>query len=92
MTHSKLPWAFRITAALIVAAIIVGGWWQRQPAGENGRAFLAIVARACPAAAPTVAQSTVADTAHALDRWGYAVLGNLVFRDERDRCAAGISR
>ena len=47
MTRSRLPWVFRISAALIVAAVMVGMWWQPQAAGSRGRAFLATVARAC---------------------------------------------
>ena len=92
MTRPKLPWVFRITAALLVAAIVFGGWWQRQPAGTAGHAFLAAVARACPAAMPTGRRPTVADSARALDRWGYAQLGNLIFRDGRDRCARRVAR
>ena len=92
MTRRKLPWVFRLSAALIVAAIVLGGWWQHQPGGTTGRARRATVARACPAAVPVGRRPSVADTAHALDHWGYARLGNLIFRDDRDRCARGVAR
>ena len=92
MTRRKLPWVFRLSAALLVAAIVFGGWWQHQPTGASGRAFLRLVAQACPAALPAGRHPTIADTAHTLDRWGYARLGNLIFRDGRDRCAAGQAR
>ena len=92
MTRRKLPRVFRITAALMLAAIVVGGWWQRQPVGATGLTFLAAVARGCPAAMPTGLHSDIADTAHALDQWDYARLGNLTFRDGRDRCAREVAR
>lgn len=90
MIRSKMPWVFRIAAALLVTAIVVGGWWQRQPVGPRGRAFLAHVSRACPAAAH-VGRATVADTAHELDRWAYARIGNLLLGGP-DRCARGVAR
>ena len=92
MTRRKLPCVFRITAALILAAITIGGWWQRQPVGGTGRAFLTAIARGCPAAIPTKRHPTVADTARALDRLSYAKISNLIFRDGRDRCARGVAR
>ncbi len=91
MTRSRLPWVFRITAAWLVAAIVVGGWWQPQPAGPRGRAFLAAVARTCSAAAMHSNRPTVADTAHALDRWAYLEAVNLL-RDGSSGCAAGAAR
>ena len=91
MTRCRLPWVFRISAALIVAAVMIGMWWQPQAAGPHGRAFLATVARACPAAVVQKARPTVADTAHALDRWAYLTAVDLV-RGRRSRCAAGAAR
>ena len=91
MTRSRLPWVFRISAGLIVAVDMLGIWWQPQAAGPHGRAFLATVARACPAALVRKGQPTVADTAYALDRWAYLTAVDLV-RGGRTRCAAGAAR
>ena len=91
MTRSRLPWVFRISAGLIVGAVMVGTWWQPQAAGPHGRAFLATVARACPAAVVRKKRPTVADTAHALDRWAYLAAVDLV-RGGTGRCAAGAAR
>lgn len=86
MNRPKPPLVFRITAALLVAAIVLGGWWQRQPAGLQGRAFLAAVARVCPAAVRPVRRPRIADTARALDHWVYAEAGNLLPGADHDRC------
>lgn len=86
MSRPKLPLVFRITAALLVAAIALGGWWQRQPVGPRGRVFLPAIARACPAAASSVHRLNVADTARALDRWAYAEVSNLLLGADQDRC------
>lgn len=92
MTRSRLPWVFRISAALIVTAVVAGMWWQPQSAGPRGRAFLAAVARTCPAAAVGGAHPTAADTAHALDRWAYLTVADLLRRNRPSRCAAGAGR
>ena len=91
MTRSRLPWVFRISAALIVTAVMLGMCWQPQAVGPYGRAFLGTVARACPAAVVNKKRPTVADTAHALDRWAYLTTVDLV-RGGRSRCAAGAAR
>ena len=91
MTRSRLPWVFRITAAWLVTAIAVGGWWQPQPVGPRGRAFLAAVARTCPAAVVHSTRPSVADTAHALDRSAYMLAADLL-RSGPSRCAAGAAR
>jgi len=87
MKQRRFPWVFRMAAALLLASVIAGQWWQRQPAGEVGLAVLTIIAAHCPAAARRKPGSiSVADSARALDRWGYARLIELVLRDDRDRC------
>ena len=87
MKQRRLPWVFRMAAALLLASVVAGQWWQRQPAGELSLAVLTIIAAHCP---PAVDQHngriSVADSARALDRWGYARLSELVRRDGRDRC------
>lgn len=92
MTRTKLPWVFRIAAALLFAAVAFGGWWQQRPVGRAGRTFLAAAARACPAAAVRALRPTVADTARALDRAAYFMTADLLRRDGPSRCAAGASR
>ena len=90
MTRSRLPWVFRITAAWLVAAIVIGGWWQPQTAGPHGRAFLAAVARSCPAAGVHGASPTIADTAHALDRWASMIIADLLLRGRPRHCTTGV--
>jgi hypothetical protein len=87
MKRRKLPQVFRIAAALLLIAAIAGQWWQRQPAGVIAGWVPAMAKVHCPAAVRGA--STIADSARTLDRWSYAVIGNLVFRDGRDRCQAG---
>jgi hypothetical protein len=86
MTPSKPPLVLRIAAALLIIAAGFGQWWQHQPAGPTGRALLAAIAWACPSAAVSTSRPIIAETAHAFDRAGFARLGNLLFRDGRDRC------
>lgn len=86
MTDRKLPRVFRIAAALMVAPIVFGGWWQRQPAGANGRYLLAAAMRFCPAAIQVSRRPTVADTAFVLDRAAYLAAADLFMQDSR-RCA-----
>ncbi len=87
MKQCRYPWVFRIAAALLLASVIAGQWWQRQPVGEVGLAMLTIIAAQCPAAVERQpGRINVADSARALDRWGYARLVELVRRDGRDRC------
>jgi hypothetical protein len=87
MKRRKLPQVFRIAAALLLTAAIAGRWWQRQPADAIAGWVPAMAKVHCPAAVRGA--STIADSARTLDRWGYAVLGNLVLRDGGDRCRAG---
>ena len=87
MKQHRYPWVFRIAAVLLLASVVAGQWWQRQPAGEVGLAMLTIIATHCPAGAHRQpGRISVADSARALDRWGYARLIELVRRDGRDRC------
>jgi hypothetical protein len=87
MKQHRYPWVFRIAAALLLLSVIAGQWWQRQPAGEASLAMLTIIAARCPAAAHRQpGRISIADSARALDRWGYARLTELVRRDGRDRC------
>jgi hypothetical protein len=88
MKQRRYPWVFRLGAALVLASVVAGQWWQRQPAGEVGLAMLTIIAARCPAAIDQQrgGRLNVADSARALDRWGYARLIELVRRDGRDRC------
>ncbi len=87
MKQHRYPWVFRLAAAMLVASVIAGQWWQRQPAGEASLAMLTIIAEHCPAAVDQQNGSiSVADGARALDRWGYARLIELIRRDGRDRC------
>lgn len=92
MTRSKLPWVFRITATLLVAVIVIGGWWQPQPVGLRGQAFLTAVVRTCPAAASHSTRPTVADTARALDRVAYMVVTDMLLHDNGGRCSTGATR
>ncbi len=87
MKQHRYPWVFRIAAALLLVSVVAGQWWQRQPAGEVGLAMLTIIAAHCPVTAHRQpGRISVADSARALDRWGYARLIELVRRDGRDRC------
>ncbi len=87
MKRRRFPWVFRIAAALLLLSVVAGQWWQRQPAGEVGLAMLTIITAHCPAAGERhPGRISVADSARALDRWGYARLTEMVRRDGRDRC------
>lgn len=86
MTSPKPRMVFRLAGALLLASAVFGQWWQHQRVGPRGTAFLAMAARHCPAAVVQHRRPTVSDTAVALDRWGYARLGDLIHRDARDRC------
>ncbi len=87
MKQRRYPWVFRIAAVLLLASVVVGQWWQRQPVGEVGLAMLTIITAQCPAAIDQQPRRiSVADSAHALDRWGYARLAEVVRRDGRDCC------
>lgn len=81
----RLPLVFRVSAVLLLAALIAGQWWQRQPAGTIAGWVPAMAEGYCPAAA-IHRSGTIADSARTLDSWGYAVIGNAIFRDGRDRC------
>lgn len=86
MKRRKLPQVFRVAAALLLTAAVAGQWWQRQPAGTIAGWVPAMAEISCPAAVRGA--GTIADSARTLDRWSYAVIGNLVFRDARDGCWA----
>jgi len=87
MKQHRYPWVFRIAAALLLVSVVAGQWWQRQPAGEVGLAMLTVIAAHCPDAIDQQPRRiSVADSARALDRWGYARLTEMVRRDGRDRC------
>ena len=85
MKRRPFPTVFRLVAALLLAALVLGQWWQRQPLGPVGRGMMAVLAKRCPAATARRAVS-VADSASAVDRVAFAVLGNALSRDNRDRC------
>ncbi|MEH3100594.1 hypothetical protein [Sphingomonas adhaesiva] len=85
MMRRRFPLVFRVAAGLLLAALIVGQWWQRQSAGSIAGWVPAMAAVHCPAAA-VHRSGTIADSARTLDGWGYAVLADLIFRDGRDRC------
>lgn len=85
MKRRRFPVIFRLSAILLLTALIGGQWWQRQPAGSIAGWVPAMAEVYCPAAA-IHRSGTIADSARALDDWGYAVIGNAVFRDGRDRC------
>ncbi|MGN7161729.1 hypothetical protein [Sphingomonas sp. SAFR-052] len=81
----RLPLVFRVSAILLLTALIAGQWWQRQPAGTIAGWVPAMAEVYCPAAA-IHHSGTIAESARTLDSWAYAVIGNAVFRDGRDRC------
>ena len=87
MTRPRFPLVFRLSAVLLLAALIGGQWWQRQPAGSIAGWVPAMAEVYCPAAA-IHHSGTISDSARTLDDWAYAVIGNAVFRDGRDRCRA----
>ena len=76
----RLPFVFRAAIMLLVVAAAAGTWWQHQPTGSGTGDIIAFVRRACPAARVAVPHPTVADGAHALDRWAWAIA--------RGRCSA----
>lgn len=88
MKRRPFPTVFRLAAALLLVALVFGQWWQRQPLGPVGRGMMAVLAELCPAATARRAVS-VADSASAVDRVAFAVLGNALSRDNRDRCRVG---
>ncbi len=81
----RLPLVFRVSAILLLTALIAGQRWQRQPAGSIAGWVPAMAEVYCPAAAIHRA-GTIADSARTLDSWGYAVIGNAIFRDGSNRC------
>jgi hypothetical protein len=85
MMQRRVPLVFRLSAGLLLATLIAGQWWQRQPAGSIAGWVPAMAAMHCPAAV-VQRSGTIADSARTLDGWGYAVLGDLIFSDGRDRC------
>ncbi len=81
----RLPLVFRVSAILLLTALIAGQRWQRQPAGSIAGWVPTMAEVYCPAAAIHRA-GTIADSARTLDSWGYAVIGNAIFRDGSNRC------
>ncbi|MFS0773019.1 hypothetical protein [Sphingomonas sp. 1P08PE] len=92
MIRSKPPLVLRLAATLMLSAVLIGQYWQRRPLGAAGAGMLTAIAQSCPAAAPLTHEPTVADTARALDRVGYAAIAAIVFRDGRDRCHEDLRR
>ncbi len=87
MKRHQFPWVFRLAATLLLLSAVAGQWWHNQPAGEVGVAMLTVIASHCPAAVERQSgRIGVADSARALDRWGYSRMTELVRRDGRDRC------
>ena len=85
MKRRRFPMVFRLSAMLLLTALIGGQWWQRQPAGSIADWVPAMAEVYCPAAA-IHRSGTISDSARTLDDWAYAVIGNAIFRDGRDRC------
>jgi len=87
MKRHRFPWVFRLAVTLLLLSAVAGQRSRRQPAGEVGVAVVTIIASHCPAAVGRQSGIIrVADSARALDRWGYARMTELVRRDGRDRC------
>ncbi|WP_433909201.1 hypothetical protein [Sphingomonas yabuuchiae] len=87
MKRRLTPLWFRVSGGLLLTALIAGRCWQLQPAGSITGWVPAMAEVYCPAAA-IHRSGTISDSARTLDSWGYAVIGNAVFRDGRDRCRA----
>jgi hypothetical protein len=85
MKRRRLPTVFRLSAVFLLVTLIAGHWWQRQSAGSIAGWVPAMAKVYCSTAA-IHRSGTIADSAWTLDSWGYAVIGNAVFRDGRDRC------
>ena len=85
MKRRRFPLVFRVSAILLLTALIAGQWWQRQPAGSIAGWVPAMAEVYCPAAA-IQHSGTISDSARTLDDWAYAVIGNATFRDDRNRC------
>ena len=85
MKRRRFPLVFRVSAILLLTALVARQWWQRQPAGRIAGWVPAMAEVYCPPAA-IHRSGTIADSARTLDGWAYAVIGNAVFRDGRDRC------
>ncbi|WP_440980050.1 hypothetical protein ACQHGV_07760 [Sphingomonas pseudosanguinis] len=85
MKRRRFPLVFRVSAILLLTALVAGQWWQRQPAGTIAGWVPVMAEVYCPAAV-IHRSGTISDSARTLDSWGYAVIGNAIFRDGRDRC------
>jgi len=86
MILHKQPIVFRCAGMLLLISAVLGQWWQRQPLGADGHAIVAMMTSYCPGVGSDASQLTVADSARLLDRWAYAILGDLIGGDGRDRC------
>ncbi|WP_322965330.1 hypothetical protein [Sphingomonas fuzhouensis] len=97
MKRRLTPLWFSVSAGLLLTALIAGRCWQLQPAGSITGWVPAMAEVYCPAAA-IHRSGTIADSARTLDGWAYAVIGDAIVRDGRDRCrvrqgkAAGAER
>jgi hypothetical protein len=80
------PMVFRFAAMLLLSSAVLGQWWQRQPLGADGHALVTVMHSYCPGVGGEAGPLTVADSARLLDRWGYALLGDLTGWNGRDRC------
>ncbi|MDR6146456.1 hypothetical protein QE363_002249 [Sphingomonas sp. SORGH_AS870] len=87
MKRRRFPLVFRVSAILLLIALVAGQWWQRQPVGSIAGWVPAMAEVYCPAAA-IHRSGTIADSARTLDGWAYAVIGDAIFRDGSDRCRA----
>ena len=80
------PMVFRFAAMLLLSSAVLGQWWQLQPLGADGHALVTMMHSYCPDVGGGAGPLTVADNALLLDRWGYALLGDLIGWNGRDRC------
>ena len=85
MIARNTPKVFRFAAMLLLSSAVLGQW-QRQPLGADGHALVTVMHSYCPGVGGEAGPLTVADSARLLDRWGYALLGDLTGWNGRDRC------
>ena len=83
----RVPMVFRFAAVLLLAAAIVGLAVPQQPAGSATRLVLSAAAHFCPSAVRGGASPSIADGAHAIDRWGFRVIADAVDPQPKSRCA-----
>lgn len=78
-----MPQVFRRAGILLLPSLVAGQFWQHQPAGATTRHLLKLVERRCPSAVRRAAEPTVADGAHALDRWTLRLIATRLDRVPR---------